>query len=560
MNPGVKRGEGRLRMLTSEANDAAASRAWEIALSLFGEQDTGTLLKRTVEAVSALSGADAVIVLLYDRERSVFFPTAPSVAIGLDERWLQRQGLEAAQELARRAGKERLQLDLKDAGLPIDLELPRLADTRLPRTVGVLPLHLDDTLLGALELFFVSSPDGPAGPPEMQAFAGLAARAIANAQARDRADERRTRLEALDEAGKILAAELSPLQVLQRIVEIATSIVGARYGALGVVGDDGYLTDFITTGLSREERERIGDLPRGHGLLGTLIRLGRPLRVPDMRNDPRRIGFPPNHPPMTSLLGVPIRVHNTVVGDLYLTDKIAGPEFSSDDQHLIEQLAAHAGIAIENARLYAQAGEVSLVRERERIGRDLHDGIIQDIYAATLQLEDIAEDIEDGSVRTRLTGVADRLSDVITDVRTYIQGLRARQLEGRLLADAVALLVREADGRGGAHIAFILEGDTYRLPDNQANTLLHLTREALANVAKHADASQGEVRLAFSAVGVTLTVTDDGKGFDPELAQGTAHHGLRNLHMRAADAAGTFAVRSSPGGGTTITAAIPRSR
>jgi signal transduction histidine kinase len=537
--------------------DEAALPAWEIAVSLFTEQETGTVLKRTVEAVRTLSGADAVIILLYDRERATFFPATPSVAVGLDERWLQRQGLEAAQELARRAGKECLDLDLVDAVPAADLELPRLTGAQPLHTVNVVPLVLDDTLVGAIELYFAAPRNGPADRPEMQAFAGLAARAIANAQSRDRADERRTRLEALDEAGKILAAELSPLQVLQRIVEIAASIVGARYGALGVIGDDGYLTDFITTGMSREQRERIGELPRGHGLLGSLIRLGRPLRVPDMRNDPRRIGFPANHPPMTSLLGVPIRVHNTVVGDLYLTDKIAGPEFSSDDQQLIEQLAAHAGIAIENARLYAQAGEVSLVRERERIGRDLHDGIIQDIYAATLQLEDIAEDIEDPAVRAKLTGVTDRLSDVITDVRTYIQGLRARQLEGRLLADAVAQLAREADGRGGAHIAFILEGAPYRLPDAQANALLHLAREALANIAKHAHASHGEVRLAYGIPEVTLIVTDDGSGFDPAAAQSTAHHGLRNLRIRAEEIGGTLAVRSSFGGGTTITAVIP---
>jgi two-component system, NarL family, sensor histidine kinase DevS len=455
---------------------------------------------------------------------------------------------------------EGIQVTLSATALSADLELPRLADARLPRAVSVLPLVLNDTLLAVLELFFAAPHHIPTASPEIQAFTGLATQAIANARARDRADERRARLEALDAAGRILAAERSPLQVLQRIVDIAASIVGARYGALGVVGDDGYLTDFITTGLSREERERIGDLPRGHGLLGTLIRLGRPLRVPDMRADPRRIGFPPNHPPMTSLLGVPIRVRNTVVGDLYLTDKIAGPEFSHADQQLIEQLAAHAGIAIENARLYAQAGEVSLVRERERIGRDLHDGIIQDIYAATLQLEDIAEDIADSAVGARLAGVTDRLSGVITDVRTYIQGLRARPLEGRLLADAVTQLAREADGRGGVHIMFILEGEPYRLPDQQANALLHLTREALANIAKHAHASHGEVLLAYGITEVTLTVTDNGRGFDPESVHGAAHHGLRNLHVRAEEIGGTLAVRSSLGGGTTITAAVPAPR
>src|SRR5579884_2770512 len=146
---------------------------------------------------------------------------------------------------------------------------------------------------------------------------------------------------------------------------------------------------------------RIGPLPRGHGLRGVLIRLGRPVRIPDIRRDPRRVGFPPHHPPMTSLLGVPIRAHNTVVGDLYLADKIGAAEFSADDQHIVELLAAHAGVAIENARLYAQVGELTRLRERERIGRELHDGIIQDLYASTLQLEDLAEDLPEGAARER---------------------------------------------------------------------------------------------------------------------------------------------------------------
>ena len=168
-------------------------------------------------------------------------------------------------------------------------------------------------------------------------FAALGANANANAAPRQEQGVRE-RLEALDEATRTLAAELSSERVLQRIVEIAARISGARYGALGVVGADGFLSDFITTGLSTEERERIGALPCGHGLLGVLIRLGQPLRVPAIQRDPRRIGFPPHHPPMTSLLGVPIRAHNQVVGDLYLTDKIGAPEFSDEDQHLVELL------------------------------------------------------------------------------------------------------------------------------------------------------------------------------------------------------------------------------
>jgi nitrate/nitrite-specific signal transduction histidine kinase len=161
---------------------------------------------------------------------------------------------------------------------------------------------------------------------------------------------------------------------------------------------------------------------------------------------------------MTSLLGVPIRVRNDVVGDLYLADKVGAPEFSEEDQHLIELLAAHAGIAVENARLYAQVRELTQLHERERIARDLHDGIIQDIYAGTLQLEDLAEDLPDEAMRERLLGVADHFSGVIRDVRTYIAGLRARELEGRLLSEGLVALVQEVSERGDLRATATVDG------------------------------------------------------------------------------------------------------
>jgi signal transduction histidine kinase len=197
------------------------------------------------------------------------------------------------------------------------------------------------------------------------------------------------------------------------------------------------------------------------------------------------------------------------------------------------------------------------LRERERIGRDLHDSIIQDIYAATLQLEDLSEDVPDEAVRARVLGVADHLSAVITDVRTYIQGLRARELEGRLLSDGMAVLVQDFAGHSGLATTFAVDGAPYRLPDEMANTLLHIAREALSNATKHAHASRVDVSLAYLERRVALTITDNGRGFDPAAHQSAAHHGLCNLRARAEEAGATFAVRSTPGAGTTITASVP---
>ena len=189
------------------------------------------------------------------------------------------------------------------------------------------------------------------------------------------------RLAALDAASRAVAAELDIDRVLTVIVERVQELVGARYAALGIADGAGRMERFITTGITPEERAAIGPVPEGHGLLGLLIMEGRSIRADDISKHPASVGFPPNHPPMTSFLGVPVRVKGESVGNLYLTDKAHGEPFTEDDERLVEMFAVHAGIAIENARLHDQVQRFAIVEERERIGKDLHDGIIQAIYA-----------------------------------------------------------------------------------------------------------------------------------------------------------------------------------
>ncbi|MFI5042442.1 MAG: GAF domain-containing protein [Acidimicrobiales bacterium] len=153
----------------------------------------------------------------------------------------------------------------------------------------------------------------------------------------------------------MIGSNLDLQSVLQRIIEAAVELVGARYGALGVLNETGTgLAQFITVGIDDESHRAIGSLPKGLGLLGTLITDARPLRLPDLREHADRSGFPPNHPPMTSFLGVPIRVRDEVFGNLYLTDKMEGEVFTDVDEELALGLASAAGVAIENARLYEQ--------------------------------------------------------------------------------------------------------------------------------------------------------------------------------------------------------------
>ena len=187
-------------------------------------------------------------------------------------------------------------------------------------------------------------------------------------------------------------------------------VVGARYAALGIVDADGRIEKFITSGIDEATRERIGPLPEGRGLLGLIIRENRSFRIPDIGADPRGSGFPPNHPPMTSFLGVPITVKGVSLGRLYLTDKIGATEFSAEDQALVETFALHAGIAMENARLHEQLQRLAVIDERDRISKDLHDGIIQNMYAVSLSLEDVPELMDERPGRRGSAGRAgDRL-------------------------------------------------------------------------------------------------------------------------------------------------------
>ena len=194
------------------------------------------------------------------------------------------------------------------------------------------------------------------------------------------------------EATLLIEADLDLPTLLRHIVEEARSMAGARYGALGVLDDDGTaLTEFITVGLEPEEEERIGPRPTGRGILGLLTRDPKPLRISRLDTHPDRYGFPPDHPPMTSFMGVPLKVRDEVYGNLYLTDKVGWSEFTSDDEALIGALALAAGIAIENARLHERVTEAAVYEERDRLARDLHDTVIQRLFAIGLSLQSMVD-------------------------------------------------------------------------------------------------------------------------------------------------------------------------
>ena len=372
------------------------------------------------------------------------------------------------------------------------------------------------------------------------------------------------RNQALIEAGMILASELSLDAVLQRIVELAVEITGARYGALGVLTPDRRaIEEFITVGVTLEERAAIGDPPVGHGVLGILIEEAGPLRLSDIGRDPRSVGFPANHPPMRSFLGAPVVARGTVFGNIYLTEKQNAPEFSEQDQGALVVLAAQAGIAIENARLYQEAqraqrklARLELFEERERIAKELHDGVIQSLFAVGMGLQGIAAATDDPDVTRRLDGAVEEVDRAIRDLRNYIFGLRPGILADRHLGQALQQLAQEFQTKTEVLTIVDVDPAVASALASKAPDIVQLIHEALSNVGRHAGATTCRISLRRTGDGAALEIDDDGAGFD--ITSRRSGMGLANLESRVVGGlGGTFTIESIKDQGTTIRALIP---
>jgi len=356
---------------------------------------------------------------------------------------------------------------------------------------------------------------------------------------------------AFDAATRAIAELHSVDDVLQVIVDQVRPLIGAQYAALGIVDADGVMERFITTGMDHETRARIGHIPRGRGFLGLIVRENRSFRIPDIAVDPRRSGFPPHHPPMHSFLGVPVTVKGRSVGNLYLTNKAGADEFSAQDQALAETFAVHAGIAIENARLHEQVQRLAGVDERERISKDLHDGIIQNIYGFGLSLEDVPELIRDDpdEVERRVERAIDSLHLTIRDIRNFIFGLRPELLSGTTLIAGLVAVVEEFRHNSMIDVELHV-GDVRNEPDSTATAnLLGVVNEALSNVARHSGASRATVFVDSPETGgLDLVIDDNGHGFDTTAPGALGHQGLTNMRSRMAAIGGTIEFASDASG------------
>ena len=353
-----------------------------------------------------------------------------------------------------------------------------------------------------------------------------------------------------------VGSELSLPVVLRRITETAAELVDARYAALGVLDRTRTsLSEFVTVGVSEDERARIGPPPKGHGILGLLIVEPKPLRLPDLTAHPDSYGFPPGHPPMTSFLGVPILLRDEVFGNLYLTDKRGGDVFTDVDEELVVGLASAAGLAIENARLHENAASMALLEERERIARDLHDDVIQRLFAAGLSLQSTAQIAEQPVVAQRLEQAVSDLDVTIRQVRTAIFQLGRPATAPSLRAELLAVCADSKRPLGFEPHCEVRGPIDSAVPNHAGEHVVLALREALSNVARHARASRADVDVAVDGERLRLEVSDDGVGMDPDAM--LTGSGLRNMAQRAQELGGVFSVAPGAGGGTVVVWEIP---
>ncbi len=359
------------------------------------------------------------------------------------------------------------------------------------------------------------------------------------------------------EATLLLEADLDLTTLLRHFIDEARTMTGARYGALGVLNDERTaLADFLTVGLGPEEEERIGARPTGRGVLGLLITDPRPLRLANIGSHPDSYGFPPHHPPMTSFLGVPITVRDEVYGNLYLTDKIGWSEFTQDDEALVAALALAAGIAIENARLHRHVQEVAVYEDRDRVARDLHDTVIQRLFAVTLSLQSLAGAAAAAGIADRLTAAVSDLDATMRQIRSTIYELGSAPLVQGVRHNVLSL-VRDLNPLLGFEVRTLFDGPVdSAIPDELIEHLLTTIREAVTNIGRHAKATEANLVLRVRDGVCELQITDNGLGMQQSKTTGGGL-GLVNLRSRAEKLHGHFLVENRGEGGTSLTWQVP---
>jgi signal transduction histidine kinase len=363
-------------------------------------------------------------------------------------------------------------------------------------------------------------------------------------------------LKAVSDAVLGVAVNLSVDDVLQKLVDAARELARARYAALGIPDGAGGFRRFLVAGMSDELIASMGPLPRTHGMLAAMLHQEQPYRTDDIHEDPRFRGWwPRQHPDMRSFLGVPITgADGTIIGAFYLTEKEHGDVFDAEDQELIELLAAHASIAITNARLYEQSRELSMLAERNRLALELHDVVSQKLFSVMLTAESAATQLDQDptAARAQLGRLRDLTKEALDELRSLILGLRAPELERDGLEGTLRKEVEMLSRVHGTNIELELRPGLQLDPEREL-AVLRITHEAVQNALRHARAEHVVVRVTPRDGGMTVEVTDDGVGFDPDAADIRSRHlGLTSMEERARELSGRLQIHSAPGVGTTV--------
>jgi signal transduction histidine kinase len=369
-------------------------------------------------------------------------------------------------------------------------------------------------------------------------------------------------LREVSDAVLAVASNLGVEQVLQRLVDVSRGLVHARYAAIGIPNGEGGFAQFITAGMSEELIARLGPLPQTHGLLGAMLETPDSHRTADIQRDPRFRGWwPSGHPGMRSFLGVPICAAGEIIGAFYLTDKEGETEFSAADQEVIELLAAHAAIAVTNARLYERSRELSILDERNRLALELHDVISQKLFALSLTAESAGAllDVDLEAARGQVDRLRTLAQEALEELRYLILELRPPELERDGLAATLRKHVEVLRRVQGAAPDVELQLDGEPPADlGRDRELLRIAQEALQNAIRHSGASRIVLHLGTDDGLVVLEVRDDGNGFDPRATEVRGRRlGLSSMEERARRLDGRLSIASTAGEGTTVRLEAP---
>ena len=365
------------------------------------------------------------------------------------------------------------------------------------------------------------------------------------------------RLAEMATTSEVLVNAMDLAEVLQSLAVRAQTVTGADYAAISTFDDDGQMTRFIYTGMSEEQARRLGSPPSGKGLLGELARHSKPMRVERLREHPASSGWPAAHPEMDAFLGVPIRAGGRTIGSLYMTRSPGRPPFNEADEAAALVLGLQAAVSVASVMHRERSGRVFLLEERVRIAHDLHDGTIQSLYALGLELDAAASSTVVAELGDVIRTSVQRINDLISDIRGYISTLEAESpLAQPELSRDIAFVIRQLVPPGTDTVVNITAAALQELTARDSEDLLYIAREALSNAIRHGLPTKVAVDLRQSAEATSLTIQDNGVGFD----QANVRSGLGTVTMRtrAERLSAELTILGIPGMGTTVRVSLPR--